>query len=150
MDDNRTQATSAYQSGYKLKSGCDKKRDSSFLVFGISPSKKLISDVVAGYHLLPGAAAHQENNRPVNTRAGKKGIIPTSVSQRVATGLIKDRGGEKKGSSCPPDYSVHPSFDAPLIADSKYGGFPGFFSSASPCLFNNDFDKSCFKEVRIG
>lgn len=70
MDDNRVEATSAYRSGYKHKSGCEHKRDSSFL--GVSPSeKKLISDMATGIRLFPGAAA-----------------------------LKKSRGGEKKESSC--------------------------------------------------
>ncbi len=57
MDDNRTQATSAYESEYKRVSGCEHKRGSSLL--GNSPSEtKLISDIATGIRLFPGAAAH--------------------------------------------------------------------------------------------
>jgi hypothetical protein len=116
MDDNRTQATSAYRSINKHVSGCDRKRDSSFLAFGISPSK-LISDMAfAGYCLLPGAATHKENK--------------------------KDRGGEKKESSCHHGHIDHSIAYYPklLTVNISPGGFTGSFSSAPPCLFNSEFE----------
>ena len=93
MDDNRTQATSAYQSGYKHVSGCDIKRDSSFLSFGISPSKtKLISDAITGIRLFPGQS------------------LITKINKAVL---------EKKESSCHHGH-IRPSITYPLIADSEY------------------------------
>ncbi len=122
MDDNRTQATSAYQSGYKYKSGCEHKRDSSLL--GNSPSeKKLISDTITGIRLFPGAAALQKNNRPVNmrTEATRKRVAHLGfvVNMRPETGLKKSRGGEKKESSRHPGH-LDPSIAYPQIADSEY------------------------------
>ena len=136
MDDNQTQATTGYQSKYKRMSGCEKKRDSSFLVFGISPSKKLISDLVAGFRFFPGAVALQKNNSPINTRTETMFCTPYSVSMvnmRSAMGLIKDRGGEKKGSSHQ-DHIGPLIIRYPLIAGSKYGGFLASFPQHRPAF----------------
>ena len=136
-DDNRTQATSAYWSGYKHESGCDIKRDPSFFDLGISPSKKsLISDAIAGIRLFPGAVAPHKKNRPVNMRA--------------ETGLKISRGGEKKESSRHHGH-IDPSIDCPKIADSEY--FPLricwllFLGAAS--AFFKEFAKFCFAGVHI-
>ena len=117
MDDNRIQATSAYRSGYKYKSGCEHKRDSSFL--GNSPSEiKLISDMAAGIRLFPGVAAHYKKNRPVNMRpeTTKNGFAHLGfvVNMRSETGLKKSRGGEKKESSRHPGH-IDPSIASILL-----------------------------------
>ena len=137
MDDNQTQATSAHRSINKYVSGCEKKRDSSFLTFGISPSK-LISDMAfAGIRFFPGAAAHHKKNRPVNTRAGTDEILiahlALSVTQRTETGLKKARGGEKKESSCHHGH-IDPSISFPKIVDSviRLEVFLAFFPQYRP------------------
>lgn len=155
MDDNRTQATSAHQSGYKHESGCDIKRDSSFLDFGISPSKVLISNVaVTGFGFLPGAAAPHKKNRPVNMRAGKKSVMPGSVSQRAATGHKKSRGGEKKGSSCQGHISPPINYTPLLTVNMEV--FLASFPQHRPTFFKGEFKlpkkfaQFCFAEADIG
>lgn len=148
MDDNRIQATSGYPSGYKHVSGCDRKRDSSFLAIGISPSK-IISDMAfAGYCLLPGAAAHHKKNRPVNTRAettkNRVAHLGFVVNMRPETGRKKDRGGDKKKeSSCHHGHIDHSIAYCPSFADKTYrfcGGSAGSSPSSPPCLFNSEFE----------
>lgn len=155
MDDNRMQATSAYRSVNKHVSGCDRKRDSSFVSFGISPSK-LISDMAsAGYCLLPGAAAHHKKNRPVNTRAGIDEILiahlDLSVTQRAETGIKKDRGGENIKSSCHMTISVNLTYYTYKIADSEYFTlrFSWLLFLSTALSFLKEFTKFCLEEVHI-
>lgn len=153
MDDNRTQATSAYRSGYKRESGCDIKRDSSFLSFGISPSKtKLISDAITGIRLFPGAVAPHKKNRPVNTRAeatkNRVAQLGFVAKMRPETGLKKSRGGEKKESSCHNGH-IDPSSLPPLIAeDISQEVFLALFPQHRPAFFK-EFTKFCLAEVHM-
>lgn len=138
-------------------SDCAKKRDSSnFSLIGYPSKKTFINYLALGVRLLPPAIAHQKKNRPVNTRPATTDGFKSNlvVISDLLTGLIKGRGGEKKGSSHLKDYPVHPLL--PPFADSKYGGFPSFFSSAPPYLIiwrsnlPKKFAKSCYAEVDIG
>ena len=121
MDDNRIQATSAYRSGYKYKSGCEHKRDSSFL--GNSPSERhLISDMAAGIRLFPGAAA-----------------------------LKKSRGGEKKESSRHHghiDPSIASILLLTVSPKLHWEVFLALFPQHRPTFFK-EFTKFCFEEAHI-
>lgn len=137
MDDNWRQATSAYWSINKHVSGCDIKRDSSFL--GDSPSKinLIISDMAsAGCCLLPGAAAHQKKNRPVNMRPERiHRWIPIVFNMRPETGHKKGRGGDrKKRKLLPYGLSSPPIIKYPPFADNAFSiwRFSGILSSAPP------------------
>ena len=142
-------------------SDCDKKRDSSLKTsLGYSPSKRTFIGKLcfaSGFRFFPDAIAHK-NNRPVNKRPettkNRVAHFGFVVNMRPETGLKKGRGGEKKGGSCPLDYSVRPS-TIPPFAVSKYGGFLASFPQHRPTFFKGEFKlpkkfaQSCLTEADI-
>lgn len=130
-------------------SGCDKKRNSSLKTsLGYSPSKKTFIKKLcfaSGFRFFPGAIAHK-NNRPVNTRPEAMDLDCSSWfygHKRPETGIKKGRGGEKKGSSCPLDYSVRPS-TTPFLLTKNMEVFLASFPQHRPTFLkaNLNFRRS--------
>jgi len=98
----------------------------------------------------------RRNNRPAKVRPE---ISESEFAQfvllvkRPAAGLRKQgRGGEKKGSSCHHGHIGPPIISYPLIADSKYGGFPWllFLSTALPFLKGDKHENENFRRPKDG